>query len=152
MRRSLSSWVADTALRSNGWDFRRSDELCQAQDGGARPPSDQSRSAFRLIAAPHVHVIQTRVALDAVVQTTAVLVLLQEGLECVEERHAASVEHALLDHLVGPQQQRLGNSETERLRRLQVDHQLELGGLLDGEVGGLGAFEDSVDIPDATLP
>jgi len=54
----------------------------------------QSRSAFRLIAAT-----RTRhpypIALDAAVEIAAVLVLLEEGLECVEERHAALVEHRL---------------------------------------------------------
>src|SRR4029450_12948338 len=33
------------------------------------------------------------VALEATVEIAAVLVLLEEGLECVEERHAALVEH-----------------------------------------------------------
>ena len=33
-------------------------------------------------------------------------------------------------------------SEAERFRRLQVDHQLELGRLLDRKVAGLGALED----------
>src|SRR5262249_43348851 len=32
----------------------------------------------------------------------------------------------LFDHLVGALQQRLGNAEAERLRRLEIDHQLEL--------------------------
>jgi hypothetical protein len=33
------------------------------------------------------------------------MVLLEEGLECVEERHAAVVEHALFDDLIRLQQQ-----------------------------------------------
>jgi hypothetical protein len=48
-----------------------------------------------------VQVIQRRFSLDAAVELAAVLVLLEEGLECVEEGHAALVEHALLDDLVG---------------------------------------------------
>src|SRR4029450_1043760 len=35
------------------------------------------------------------VALDPAIEIAAVLVLLEEGLECVEEGHAALVEHAL---------------------------------------------------------
>jgi hypothetical protein len=35
---------------------------------------------------------------------------------------------------------------TEGLGGLQVDDQLELRGLLDGEVGGLGSLQDLVDI------
>jgi hypothetical protein len=56
-----------------------------------------------VITAPHVHVIQTRVALDAAVEIASVLVLLEEGLERVEEGHAALVERALLDDLIRPQ-------------------------------------------------
>ena len=49
---------------------------------------------------------------------------------------------ALLDDLVGPLEQRLRDGEPERLGGLEVDDQLELGGLLHGQVGGLGALED----------
>jgi hypothetical protein len=44
------------------------------------------------------------VALDAAVEITAILVLLVEGPERVEECRAALVEHALLDDLIGPSQ------------------------------------------------
>ena len=44
------------------------------------------------------------VALDAAVEIAAVLVLLEEGLERVEEGHAALVEHGLLDDLIRPHQ------------------------------------------------
>src|SRR6266566_8199014 len=47
-------------------------------------------------------------------------------------------------------EQRLRDRQPERLGRLEVDHQLELGGLLDGEVSGLGAFEDLVHINSGT--
>ena len=46
----------------------------------------------------------------------------------------------LPDHLVRAREQRLRDCEAERLRRLQIDDQLELGRLLDGQAGGLGAF------------
>src|SRR5262245_27288058 len=54
------------------------------------------------------------------------------------------------DHLVGAGEQRWRHGEPERLRGLEVDHQLELGRLLHGEVGGLGAFEDFVDVAGST--
>jgi hypothetical protein len=47
---------------------------------------------------------------------------------------AALVEHALLDHLVGLEEDRLRDRESQRLGGLEIDHQLELGGLLDGEI------------------
>src|SRR5262249_9391235 len=53
---------------------------------------------------------------------------------------------ALFDHLIRPQQQRLRDRQAKRLGRLQINHQLELGRLLDGQVGGLGALEDLIDI------
>jgi hypothetical protein len=39
-----------------------------------------------------------------------------------------------------------GDGQAERLSGLQVDDQLKRGGLLHGQVGGLGAFEDLVHI------
>jgi hypothetical protein len=54
----------------------------------------------------------------------------------------ARPKRGLLDHVVGPQQQRVRDREAERLRRLQIDDELELGGLLDRLVGGLRALED----------
>jgi hypothetical protein len=44
--------------------------------------------------------------------------------------------------LIRPTQDRLRNRHAERLRRLHVDDQLELGRLLDRQIGGLGALED----------
>ena len=48
----------------------------------------------------------------------------------------------LFDHLVGAGEQRWGHFEAERLGSLQIDHQLEIGRLLDRQVGRLGALED----------
>jgi hypothetical protein len=64
------------------------------------------------------------------------------GRDCTGARG----QHALLDDLVRAQQQRLRDREAERLGRLEVDYELELGGLLDREVSGLGPFEDLIDI------
>src|SRR5882724_10528645 len=46
----------------------------------------------------------------------------------------------LLDQLIRPPQERLRDRQAERLGRLEVDDELVLGGLLDGQVGGLRAL------------
>jgi hypothetical protein len=47
----------------------------------------------------------------------------------------------LLDHVVGPHQQRGRNFEAERLGGLEVDDELEFGRLLDRQVGRRGSGE-----------
>src|SRR5262249_41505232 len=49
----------------------------------------------------------------------------------------------LFDHLVGTRQQCRGNFESERLRGLQVDDELELRRLLHRQVTGLLALENA---------
>jgi len=46
----------------------------------------------------------------------------------------------LLDHLIRPLQERRRERQTEGLGGLEIDDQLELRRLLEGEIGGLGAF------------
>src|SRR5215471_2294234 len=53
---------------------------------------------------------------------------------------------SLLNNLIGPQQQRLRDGEAKRLGGLEIDNQLELGGLLDGEIGRLRAFQNLVHV------
>jgi len=50
--------------------------------------------------------------------------------------------YRLLNHLVGAHQHRSRHSEAQRLGGLEVDDQLEGRGLLDRQIGGLGALED----------
>src|SRR2546428_223274 len=54
------------------------------------------------------------------------------------------------DQLVRPQQQCLRDRQPKSLRGFEVDHELELGGLLDGEVRRLGALQDLVDVGGST--
>src|SRR5215472_6385678 len=61
-------------------------------------------------------------------------------------RYRGTPDAPLLDHLIRPRQQRPRNRQAERFGRLEVDHQLELGWLLDRQIGGLGALEDLVDV------
>src|SRR6266566_1275200 len=52
----------------------------------------------------------------------------------------------LFDHLIRPHQDGLRDRQPERLGRLQVDDQLKLRRLLNGQVSGLRALEDLVDV------
>lgn len=66
---------------------------------------------------------------------------------CNEADHSrpASAEERLFNDLVGAGQQRRRDGQAQRLRRLQIDDQLELGRLLDRQVGGLRPLQDLVD-------
>src|SRR5262245_56223897 len=64
------------------------------------------------------------------------------------QEEAAAVH--LFDDPVRPRQQRGRDREAEGFGGLEVDDQLELGGLLDGEVGRLGALEDLVGVDGGT--
>src|SRR3990172_3202692 len=55
-----------------------------------------------------------------------------------------------LNDLIRPLEERLRDRQAEGLGGLEVDHQLELRRLLDGQVGGLGALEDLIDIRGGT--
>src|SRR5436190_1712437 len=55
------------------------------------------------------------------------------------------------DDAVGAPQERLREREADGFRRLGVDDELELRGLLDGQIGGLGALEELVDVAGQAL-
>ena len=57
-----------------------------------------------------------------------------------------------LDDLVRSHENRLRDREAERLGDLEVDDQLELSRLLDGEISRLGTLEDLVDVGGGPLP
>jgi hypothetical protein len=66
--------------------------------------------------------------------------------ECQEETHASQQCTSSLDHLVGAREHRWRHFQTKRLGGLDVDNQLELRRLLNGEIAGLGAFENLVHV------
>ena len=51
-----------------------------------------------------------------------------------------------LDDLVGAREQRWRNCQAERLRGLEIDHQLEFGGRLDWKFAGLLAPKNAIDV------
>ena len=53
---------------------------------------------------------------------------------------------ASFEQLVGTNEERQRHLKPERHGSLEVDDQLDLGGLLDGEISGLDAFEDSINV------
>lgn len=56
----------------------------------------------------------------------------------------------LLDHLVGKCQHLVWNCQSECLGGLEVEHELEFGGLHDRKIGWLLALEDAIDAPGRT--
>src|SRR6266567_3186222 len=55
-----------------------------------------------------------------------------------------------MNYFVRPRQQRGRDRQAQGLGRLEVDHQLELGGLLDGQIGRLGPLQDLVHVDRGT--
>src|SRR5215472_647773 len=64
----------------------------------------------------------------------------------MQGRPSGSSASSLLDDLIGPRKHGRWDRQTELLGSPHVDHQLELGGLLHGNVGGLRPLEDFVDV------
>src|SRR5947208_1322373 len=56
-----------------------------------------------------------------------------------------------LDHFVRLQDQLLRNGQPDRLRGLQVDDELDLRSLFDGQVAGFRALEDLVDVRGSSI-
>src|SRR5207245_11236293 len=54
--------------------------------------------------------------------------------------------HGSPDHLIGEEERRRWNVETERLGGLEIDHQLKLGRLDHWQVGWFGALENFADV------
>ena len=67
---------------------------------------------------------------------------------CQKRTHALQ-QKGLFDQLVGGDKQALRDGDAERLRCLEIDNQFDLGGLLDGKIGRLLAFENTTAITPA---
>jgi hypothetical protein len=67
-------------------------------------------------------------------------------------QHPTIRAFALLDHLIRPLQERRRDRQTKSLGGFEVDDQLELGRLFDGEVAWLGALEDPIHVGPGSTP
>jgi hypothetical protein len=56
----------------------------------------------------------------------------------------------LLDYLIRPRQQRWWDRQTERLGGLEVDGEIELRGVFDGKISGLGTLNELIDVASGT--
>src|SRR5437867_4039204 len=74
--------------------------------------------------------------------------LFVDGLQPLPDliNQSLSIDHGnlSLDHFICPIQHRLWNRQTDLLRRLKIDDQLELPRPLHRQVSGLGTLEDPV--------
>src|SRR6266851_4147666 len=59
-----------------------------------------------------------------------------------KSRRVKFIAQLLFDYLVRAQQQRRWDRQAEHIGGLEVDDEVEVGGLLDRQVGGLRALED----------
>jgi hypothetical protein len=64
----------------------------------------------------------------------------------ISDVYAMQQGSRLFDHFVSAAEQLCWHFEPQRLRRLQIDHQLELDRGLDGEITGFFALQDAIGI------
>jgi len=70
------------------------------------------------------------------------------SMQTFSRRHSTSerCHKRSFDHLVGAGQDRLWDRKAERLRGLEIDHELELRGRLHRQVAGLFSLEDAANV------
>src|SRR5947207_13131160 len=65
---------------------------------------------------------------------------------CHNRTYTLQTNLQLFDHLIGAGEERRGNVDADRLGGFQIDHEIELGCLLDRQLAGLIVSEDAADI------
>src|SRR5437016_3891814 len=74
--------------------------------------------------------------------------VVRSSFPAAENLHTTGLMHRSkklrsFDHLVGKREQRRRDFDAERLRGLEIDHQLEFARLYHGQVGGLFASQNA---------
>jgi hypothetical protein len=72
-------------------------------------------------------------------------------LLCAKADSCTAAKSVLFDHVVGFGEQCRWHCQSERLRCLQINHEIEFARLHDRQVGGFSPFEDAADIGSGVL-
>src|SRR5262245_1226083 len=78
--------------------------------------------------------------------------LLQQNLPGGDLSRCSNVKPKLLDHLVGAGEKSCGNIEAERVGWPEIDRPLELGPLLNRQVGWFCSLQDFVNVSGGAVP
>src|SRR3954447_2792753 len=65
---------------------------------------------------------------------------------CEQETHGTQLTASSFDHLVGLREDGRRYGKAKHFGSLEVDHQIELRGLLRGQAGRVGALEELIDV------
>src|SRR3954454_8123947 len=129
----------------------RSDCSAITASGHAMPALPSTRRKFRRLmsasqSAGSILQVQTSTIIVAefnFITETPVLSLLCVGPSRIADHGEAG---ALFDHLIGTTEERRRYDQPKPVRGLQIDYQLELGRLLDRQIGRLGPAQNLVDV------
>ena len=72
--------------------------------------------------------------------------LLQQYLPCHEPTYAVQQKNLIRSLRSAPYQERFRDRKAKRLRSFEIDHQLEFGRTLDGQLGGVRAPKNASDV------
>src|SRR5258708_29431759 len=110
----------------------------------AMPARDPGLQGVRLGRVDHLHGARMRGRCSPV--SGPISVRSDRGSLGQLRTHAVQQIPLLFYHLVGSGEECLADGEADRLGGFQIDHQLELGRILNRQIAHLGAAQDAIDI------